>query len=178
MKRFTTLAILFIAFILSNAVSASTLSTSQATETIFNFDFSGQTPSPPYATFLLGFNVTSAAPNSQLWYDVYEGLNGSSLLYSNWLSPSVGTTGTTTPPSLNGVFSVGVYSQVGNIDLTSLSAQGFSTAGPSTATLFGTQVITSVPEPSEWLLMFCGLGLIGFISYHRKNNSSVMSTAA
>jgi PEP-CTERM motif len=46
--------------------------------------------------------------------------------------------------------------------------------------LSGTQVIAtaSVPEPETYAMMLAGLGLIGFIAYRRKNDSSNMPMAA
>ena len=38
--------------------------------------------------------------------------------------------------------------------------------------------VAAVPEPGEWLLMLCGLGLIVFISTRRKKDSSDLMMAA
>lgn len=37
--------------------------------------------------------------------------------------------------------------------------------------------VAPVPEPSEWLLMLCGLGLMGFIATRRKNDTQNMMVA-
>jgi hypothetical protein len=39
-------------------------------------------------------------------------------------------------------------------------------------------VSAPVPEPSTYAMMLAGFGLIGFIAYRRKNNSSNMLMAA
>jgi|SRR5271169_4632719 len=39
-------------------------------------------------------------------------------------------------------------------------------------------LVSAVPEPGEWLLMLCGLGLVGFIATRSKNDSSNMLKAA
>jgi hypothetical protein len=43
---------------------------------------------------------------------------------------------------------------------------------------FGIAVSAPVPEPSTYAMMLAGLGLIGFIAYRRKSNSSNMLMAA
>lgn len=44
-------------------------------------------------------------------------------------------------------------------------------------TLYGLGVTSPVPEPSTYVMMLAGLGLIGFIAYRRKNDSSNMPMA-
>jgi hypothetical protein len=49
---------------------------------------------------------------------------------------------------------------------------GFVPANP------GTWTISSVPEPETYAMLLAGLGLIGFITYRRKSDSSSMFMAA
>ena len=42
----------------------------------------------------------------------------------------------------------------------------------------GTFTVAAVPEPGEWMLMLCGLCLVGYIATRRKNDSSDMLMAA
>ncbi len=43
---------------------------------------------------------------------------------------------------------------------------------------FSAAAVAAVPEPSEWLLMLSGFGVVGFIAKRRKNDSSSMLIAA
>jgi len=84
------------------------------------------------------------------------------VLNSNSSSISIINSGVISTPTSNSV-SVSILNG-GNISL----------SGAGT----GIGILTSVPEPSEWLLMLSGIGLIGFFAVRRKNNSSNMLMAA
>ena len=65
-----------------------------------------------------------------------------------------------------------------------VSLTNYSTTGPTSSTAFyawsvqNLNAVAPVPEPGEWLLMLCGLGLIGFIATRRKNETLDMPMAA
>jgi hypothetical protein len=59
-------------------------------------------------------------------------------------------------------------------------AYGECCGAPATINFYvnGGPIISSVPEPSTYALLLAGLGLIGFIAYRRKSNSSNLLMAA
>jgi uncharacterized membrane protein len=55
---------------------------------------------------------------------------------------------------------------------------GFNSLGGQSTYVLNLNTVAAVPEPSEWLLMLCGFGLIGFIVTRRENGSSDLMMAA
>ena len=71
---------------------------------------------------------------------------------------------------------IGEYTTSGaTVNASLISGSGFY---PTNIAVSAAPVSAPVPEPSTYAMMLAGLGLIGFIAYRRKNNSSNMLMAA
>src|SRR5450759_792596 len=71
---------------------------------------------------------------------------------------------------------IGEYTTSGaTVNASLISGSGFY---PTNIAVSAAPVSAPVPEPSTYAMLLAGLGLIGFIAYRRKNNSSNMLMAA
>lgn len=167
-RRISSIISAFIfAFLSSNAVSLP-LTISAGDTVVFNFDFTSETPAPPYSRVNASWNLTGA------FYDVevdsgiitlFDDLDamGSIFQTDNWSDTGYysgfSTGGSLIDVLLDGLFSVQFVGVAGNVDLTSISSTA-DTAGAPSITINGQ--LSSVPEPSTLALLsigFIGMGI-------------------
>jgi hypothetical protein len=119
--------------------------------TLSSFNISGN--------YIFGFDgdgINTYTPVTNIAGDT-TGYGGYDAWFSNILYPNSGTVN-----FLNGI-------STGGTDYFSVE-EGINLTAPPIIT-------SSVPEPGEWLMMFSGLGLIGFIATRRKNQGTNMTFA-
>jgi MYXO-CTERM domain-containing protein len=161
----------------SGAASALSISSSQATENIINFDFTGQTPAPPYNYVKFVIDQMAGPGGSKLHVDFFDQLNGLNFVstasadFSYYPSSIdfVTSYGFDAPASFqDGVFSVGIYSEGGG--LTYNGASSYAINFDQNGIIISEAQVTGapVPEPDSYAMALMGLGLLGFISRRRK----------
>src|SRR5450759_241341 len=112
--------------------------------------------------------ITGAAVNASLVSGLNEPL-GIAVSGSNLFVTSSGN-------GTSGAGTIGEYTTSGaTVNASLISGSGFY---PTNIAVSAAPVSAPVPEPSTYAMMLAGLGLIGFIAYRRKNNSSNMLMAA
>ena len=152
---------------LSVAPQSQALPIPLTTQTIFNFDFTGQSPPAPYNEIDLALLFQGTAPQS-VTFNFYGGFNGASLLTSITAPEPLNLI--LVAPFLSGIldgqFSVGLQSS--NFQLSSFSAMGSVALleGPRAVTGPVTGALRSVPEPSALALL--GIAIAGLGVARRK----------
>jgi hypothetical protein len=143
---------------------------------VYNFNFTGQTPGPPYGTYVyLDYEVNNLVPSpgSVATIDIFTGLNASGSLYfsgdlaflSGLSFPSI--INMSDPGVLDGVFSIRWTVKSGEfeiLDTLALAYNGDPLSNGPVARVPGT--VSSVPEPST--LATLGTGLIAFLAFTRR----------
>lgn len=171
------LAGLVIALSLWSTSSGAVLLTATQSAT-FKFDFSGQTPTPPYDAFSISFYFGSIDPNSfdpgdSLQYGVFDELGGSAALVdtasssssTNFLNVFENLAPPGIPSSDVDIF-ITVTALTGSFDLQGVSTQGGLASTGGTPFIEGSLV---VPEPT--ILALLGIGFAGFgFANRRKAN--------
>ena len=149
---------------------ANAIPVTSTSEVIFNFDFSFQTPPPPYNDVFVNVYYTGLDNNESMSILSYGLLSGAGgwLNGVSFLSPSSGIQGInygSQTELVDGVFSLGFYLNSGIADVSRVTA---------TASYFGGQItidgvnanVTTVPEPAIAVLL--GSGILGAVLSRRR----------
>jgi PEP-CTERM motif-containing protein len=152
------------------APSAQAISLHAGDVVTFNADFTGATPPPPYLTFVaMRFLFSDVTPEDLYAIEAFDGLNDTGAylgMVSNIPVPSSGTIVGSTPPLLDGVFSLRLTAQQGDFSIDSVWAEAFNDwSGMPVATV---PVAFPVPEPTSLALF----GTIAGIAALRRRATS------
>ena len=161
-RLITSFLLAFLSFI---GGAHATLLPGQANALTFNFDFTGQTPAPPYGGVGFTFSgLSSPSSDDKVAFDVFSGSSGSGTLVCSrgllkplvgdaWGDTGSGCSGAALP---DGIFSLQFYVTSGDVDFAgTVSAFGYTDGVGQTSPVLGILATNnSVPEPE-------GLGLVG-----------------
>jgi hypothetical protein len=132
-----------------------------------------------YQTYLAGVNAAAGTNNfasvTGATNNAYAGLN---VFGSNWSGNTKFGSTAAIGSALNFFFATtsGTGTAVTQQFTSGTNALQFNLASNGTLT-FAPAAVAAVPEPSEWLLMLSGFGLVGFIASRRKNLGNKVSFA-
>lgn len=131
---------------------------------IFNFDFTGVTPSPPYPFIAVDYPYTGLDAGEEIWADVFDELNGGGSR-SFFVSGAVGfgLPSTTNPGVTDGMFSVGFHITGGTALLVDAPTAYAASAGVRVTPLVVGQLAgAQLLEPGVLVLLLtvlCALGV-------------------
>jgi hypothetical protein len=151
---------------------------------VMGLGIAGQATATPYVVGNLDgpnlyFNSLQYGPSTSFsdsfTFDLTQGNSFVSIVQQIILSPSYGITGLTL--HLVGPMIDQIYSPIGNFLSTGTMSLGAGTyvatvGGTTTGTqggIYQIQMATTVPEPSEWMMMLAGLILVGFMVKRRSD---------
>ena len=127
---------------------------------IYNFDFTGVTPPPPYDFMALTFTFGGFDAGESFVWQGFDGLNatGGPLFPAQ---TALGSSGPVTlafafPGAIDGVFSIGVSDVVGSLELSILATAESGDPTNPVKTLFSTTHLSSLAYPSQQRFLFWG----------------------
>src|SRR5262245_42151385 len=138
---------------------------------LYNFDLTGQTPSPPYNSVGINFVFNGATVAATGTFDFFDALNGGGSLVSHIVSgiptASINFSAFGAPAAgiLDGIFSIRLAAAGDTFEVVDVSAQGFNAAGVATPLIPG-ELVT--PLPATLPLFAGGLGALGLLGWRRK----------
>jgi len=178
MKTRILIAAVYLLFGVSQPAGAVTLNNGDVA--IYNFDFTGQTPSPPYVlgnfnAFFSGVTVGSIAT-----FDFFTELNANGANVAKDGPTQVPTfsisIGIIDPGLLDGIFSVKVSANGDPFDIIQASAIGFFNLSLDPLVTPPVQGELVTPLPSALPLFASGAGLLGYMGWRRKKKAIALAT--
>ena len=138
---------------------------------LYNFDFTGQTPPPPYTSVGINFIFNGSTVAATGTFDFFDAANGGGSQVAHTVngiptnSISFSAFGPTVAGILDGIFSVRLTAAGDTFEVIDVSASGFNEAGVATPSIPGDLV---TPLPAALPLFAGGLGALGLISWRRR----------
>ena len=153
---------------------ASAITLNVGESAVYNFDFTGNTPAPPYQTVNINFVVSGGPPTGMATFDLFDGLNATGTLLSH-IPPvtvalgAIHLVNANSAGFIDGIFSVRINSFNATFDVVSASADAFTVTGALTS-VDGT--LATTPLPAALPLFAGGIGAMSVFAWKRKRKSS------
>jgi hypothetical protein len=157
--------------VLSSHSARASLVLSSGQTAIYNFDFTGQSPSPPYFQMTVQIDYCCATGGAMGSADVYSGLNASGVILNLFTGPVPTTSQSFNTSNLSftdGLFSVLVAATAGSFG-SSATAFASDANGKLLASVSGQ--LATTPLPATLPLFASGLGVMGLLGWRRKKKA-------
>jgi len=159
-----TVMVLVAALGFGEAAHATPIPVGAANELVINFDFSGNSPPPPYPAVGAMLDFTGWSGET-IVIDLFQGLNGTGGPPPPFINPVVQATGNGAflsfliqgaPTLSDGQFSIGLYLLSGDVDLVDAVGQAFTAVNDGTLITTVAGTFGTIPEPGTLALLLLG----------------------